>query len=74
MNYSLTKDAATLLNQKQVATMLCMSEAWMEQCRFKNTGIPYVKIGKAVRYRLSDVNEFIENRIHGQRRGHYESN
>jgi predicted DNA-binding transcriptional regulator AlpA len=52
-----------LLNQKQVAQILGMSEAWMEQCRFKKTGVPFIKIGRAVRYRLGDVQAFINIRI-----------
>lgn len=63
MNNSKQNEIATLLNQKQVAAMICMSEAWMEQCRAKNTGIAYVKIGRAVRYRTTDVQAYIETRI-----------
>jgi predicted DNA-binding transcriptional regulator AlpA len=49
-----------LMNQKQVAEILGMSEAWLEISRFKKTGIPYIKIGRAVRYRTSDVNLWLE--------------
>lgn len=49
-----------LMNQKQVADILGMSEAWLEISRFKKTGIPYIKIGRAVRYRTSDVNLWLE--------------
>ncbi len=48
------------MNQKQVADILGMSEAWLEISRFKKTGIPYIKIGRAVRYRTSDVNLWLE--------------
>ena len=49
-----------LMNQKQVADILGMSEAWHEISRFKKPGIPYIKIGRAVRYRTSDVNLWLE--------------
>lgn len=52
-----------LLNQKQVAEWVCMSEAWMEQARFRGTGIPYIKIGRAVRYRSEDVQAYIDARV-----------
>lgn len=59
-----------LLNQKQVAAMLGMSEAWMEQGRFKGTGIPYIKIGRAVRYRPIDVQGYLDMRIQNGRMPH----
>lgn len=49
-----------LLNQRQVAEILNMSEAWLEMCRFKKVGVPYIKIGKSVRYRTSAVNAYCE--------------
>lgn len=50
-----------LLKQKEVATWTGMSEAWLEQCRFKGTGIPYIKVGRSVRYRSEDVQYWIES-------------
>jgi predicted DNA-binding transcriptional regulator AlpA len=50
-----------LLKQKEVATWTGMSEAWLEQSRFKGIGIPYIKIGRAVRYRTEDVQQWIES-------------
>lgn len=52
-----------LLNQSQVAAMVGMSEAWLEQCRFRKIGIPWVKIGRACRYRKSDVEKFIADHV-----------
>lgn len=40
-----------------------MSEAWLEQARFRGTGIPYLKIGRAVRYRAEDVQAYIDVQI-----------
>lgn len=51
-----------LLGQKEVAEMIGMSTYWMEAQRFKRTGIPFIKIGRAVRYRESQVREWIAER------------
>lgn len=50
-----------LLTQQQVAEWTGMSSAWFEMSRFKRTGIPYVKCGRAVRYRTSDVQNWIND-------------
>jgi predicted DNA-binding transcriptional regulator AlpA len=52
-----------LISQADVADWTGMSKAWLEQSRFRGTGIPYVKIGKAVRYRTSDVQRFINEHV-----------
>jgi predicted DNA-binding transcriptional regulator AlpA len=52
-----------LLTQKQVAQWIGMSEAWLEQCRFRKKGLPWVKIGKSCRYRKSDVAKWIEANV-----------
>lgn len=52
-----------LLKQKEVAEMIGMSEAWLEQCRFRKTGIPFVKMERACRYRLSDVQSWLEQHL-----------
>lgn len=49
-----------LLRQKAVAEMLGVSEAWLEQCRFRRTGIEYIKVGRSVRYRESAVLAYLE--------------
>lgn len=54
-----------LLKQKEVAEWIGMSEAWMEQCRFRGTGIPYIKMGRACRYRASDVQRWLDEHIVG---------
>lgn len=54
-----------LLTQKEVVDWTGMSPAWFEMSRFKGTGIPYVKIGRAVRYRTSDVQKWINDHVVG---------
>lgn len=49
-----------LLTQAQVAEIVSMSEAWLEQCRFRRTGIDFIKVGRSVRYRMSDVLNWLD--------------
>ena len=49
-----------LLDQKVVATWLGCSEAWLEQQRFRKTGIPVVRIGRSCKYKTSEVQRFID--------------
>lgn len=49
-----------LLTCKEVADYLSISEESLAQNRFHGDGIPYVKIGSRVRYRLSALMEYIE--------------
>lgn len=54
-----------LLTQQQVVEWTGMSPAYFEQARFKGTGLIFVKIGKSVRYRTSDVQKWIDSQIVG---------
>lgn len=54
-----------MLTEQQVGQITGMSLAWFQMSRFKGTGIPYVKIGRSVRYRTSDVQRFIEDHMVG---------
>ena len=54
-----------LLTQTQAVEWTGMSPGWFEMCRFKGTGIPYVKLGRAIRYKTSDVRKFIEDHTCG---------
>lgn len=54
-----------LLKQQQVVEITGLSASFLEMSRFKGTGIPYVKIGRAVRYRTSDVQKFIDDHLVG---------
>lgn len=50
----------TLLNTKQVAELLGVSVDALAQNRYLGEGIPYIKIGKRVRYNLDDVIAYLE--------------
>lgn len=53
-----------LLTPKQVSDWLGISEASLAQTRYLSTGIPYLKVGKRVRYLRDDVVAYVEaNRV-----------
>ena len=49
-----------VLNQKEVASIIRKSEAWLERQRWLGEGIPYLKIGRSVRYQEDDILSFLE--------------
>ncbi len=58
-----TLPSETLLTALQAATMLGVRpgtlEQWRSQARY---GLPYVKVGRLVRYRRSDIEAFLARR------------
>ena len=57
--------ATTLLDAKQVARLLHVSESWVrEHCNGKEPRLPAMKLGQGktalVRFHLSDIEEFIQ--------------
>ncbi|MFD2520377.1 helix-turn-helix domain-containing protein [Emticicia soli] len=54
----------TLLSRQQAAQYLCISPntlaVWASTGRYK---LKFIKVGRAVRYRLSDLNTFLEQRL-----------
>lgn len=53
-----------LLDTKQAAQFLGLSKAFLERDRWAGAKIPFIKIGdRAVRYRVEDLDAFIESRI-----------
>jgi predicted DNA-binding transcriptional regulator AlpA len=55
-----TKGLDRLLNQNEVAVILCLSPKTLEYYRWKGGGPEYVKVGKLARYRESAVQAYIE--------------
>jgi hypothetical protein len=47
------------------AAHLACSASYLEKCRVTGAGPRFLKIGKAVRYRLADLDAFAEARAHG---------
>ena len=60
----ITIDSDGLLDQKQVARIIRMSTKFLEARRVRGGGIPYVKIGRLVRYRRADIEQWIESQLH----------
>lgn len=50
-----------LWSQREVAAYLGVSHKWLERDRWKGATLPYVKIGRAVRYRAADVLVYIDS-------------
>jgi excisionase family DNA binding protein len=54
-----------LLSVEAAAEYLCMSESWLYQ-----SGVPFIKLGRARRYRRDDLDRFAEQRLsHGREKG-----
>jgi len=46
-----------LLKRREAAKIIGFSESYLEKCP---DGIPYVRIGRSIRYRLSDLQKIVE--------------
>ena len=54
-----------LLTQRQASEMLALSERTLERFRISGIGPKFVRMGKSIRYRLGDVEAWIERRTVG---------
>jgi excisionase family DNA binding protein len=52
--------AGTLLIAEEVAALTGLSIGTLAQWRSQRRGIPYLKIGRSVRYALADVQAYLE--------------
>lgn len=50
------------IDEREAAKLTGMSSAWFQRARWAGDSIPFSKVGRAVRYKLSDVQEFMEAR------------
>lgn len=56
----INKDHPNLVvDQKRCAELVGVSVRKIEADRIKGNGIPYLKIGRAVRYKMSDIQEYM---------------
>ncbi|MEX1234397.1 MAG: helix-turn-helix domain-containing protein [Roseovarius sp.] len=65
---NITQTTATvpvLLTQAEAARVIGKSEKWMERDRWAGPTIPYCKLGRSVRYRVSDLLSYIETNVQG---------
>ena len=49
-----------MLTEKQVATMLSITQQTLRNWRQQNKGPKYVKVGGSIRYRYTDVELYLE--------------
>ena len=49
-----------LLTAKQAARYLSISTKWLANQRWQGTGPKFIRVGGAVRYRASDLDQFLE--------------
>lgn len=52
-----------LMDQQKAAEYLGISEKKLERDRWMEKRIPYVKLGRHVRYRAADLLEYVESNI-----------
>jgi predicted DNA-binding transcriptional regulator AlpA len=57
-----TNELDPLLHPTQVARLFGVSPSWLAKSRMNGTGPRFVKIGRAVRYAMSAVQEYIKSR------------
>lgn len=63
-SHHLTSPAKQLwAGEHQVAEITNMSLAWLRKKRITGGGIPFSKMGRTVKYRLSDVQDYMEQRL-----------
>lgn len=53
------------LTTKQAADFLQVKDSTLEQWRWSGKGPRFIKLNRSVRYRKSDLDNFIEARIYG---------
>ena len=51
-----------LMTEQQLADLLGKSPKTLEADRGKGVGIPYVRVGRSIRYRTSDVEKYLDER------------
>jgi hypothetical protein len=59
------ENVSAFTNTKGAAKHLACSASYLEKLRVTGGGPRYLKIGKAVRYKLADLNAFAGAREHG---------
>ena len=55
-----TSELPKYLKAEQVSKLLDITKGSLAQDRYRNEGIPYIKIGKRVRYERDDVLSYLE--------------
>lgn len=51
------------LNEHEVSEITGISVSSLRSNRFQMKGLPYLKIGRSVRYRLSDIYDYLDSKV-----------
>ena len=62
------KKSVVLLTEKEVQELYKLNVKTLQRERFNGTGIPYVKLGRRVRYKIEDIQKYIERNTIGNHR------
>ena len=57
-----TRELPKYLTEKEVSKITGIALSTLRNTRFQSRGIPYIKIGRSVRYDLKDVIRYMEDR------------
>lgn len=57
-----------LLTEDEVSKLFNINKHTLQRERFNGTGIPYVKLGRRVRYKIEDIQKYIERNTIGNHR------
>ena len=62
------KKSVVLLTEKEVQELYKLNVKTLQRERFNGSGIPYIKLGRRVRYKVSDINAYLEKKTIGNHR------
>ena len=51
--------SSRLMNDRQAAAYLGVSRSWFQHARLRGDGPPFIRIGGSVRYRPSDLDDYL---------------
>ena len=60
--------SVVLLTEKEVQELYKLNVKTLQRERFNGSGIPYIKLGRRVRYKVSDINTYLEKKTIGNHR------
>ena len=67
----LARPPATLMSVEQAADFLGLAVSTLNKWRCYGDGPAFIKMGRSVRYRITDLNEYVENRL-AESTSHYQ--
>ncbi|CTQ56846.1 DNA binding domain, excisionase family [Roseibium album] len=63
MHASASNQTGRLLNEKEVAEILGISVRTLQSWRVKGGELKFIRLGRAVRYRQCDLDEFVQGNL-----------